>query len=76
MNTHTCIKPSCSNTYQDNDADAYYCTSCAKANKALADKIDEQVAARPKRSRASAWQEYDQASKISAGGLQGVKVSL
>lgn len=76
MNTFKCIKPSCSNEYESEEVDNYYCPSCAKANKELAQKIDAQVATRPKRSTTSAWQEYENAQKISAGGLQGVVTKL
>lgn len=76
MNTFTCIKPSCANTYETDETEAYYCPSCAEANKALAQKIDAQVAARPKRPTTSAWKEYENAQKMRAGGLQGVQIKI
>lgn len=77
MNTHQCIKPSCDNSYESKDQDAYYCPDCEKANKILAKQIDAQVAARPKRSRKSAWQEYeDNANMRGANGLTGMHVKI
>ena len=37
---HVCIKPDCTNTYKDNDVDAYYCESCNRKRVELAKKID------------------------------------
>ena len=60
MHKHTCIKPACSNTYEDEEQDAYYCEECKTANVALAKQIDAQIASRPtKRKTVSAVQEYE-----------------
>ena len=76
MNNFTCIKPSCDNNYQSEEAEAYYCESCQEANKVLAKKIDVQIASRPKRKTTSAWKEYENATKMKAGGLQGVHIKI
>ena len=47
--THVCIKPDCTNTYQDEEVDAYYCDSCRAANKILAAKIDAKIKANPRK---------------------------
>ena len=73
---HTCIKPACENSYDSEEVDAYYCPTCEEANKALAKTIDAQVAARPKRSRVSAIQEYENNRNMSAGGMKGMHVKL
>ena len=73
---HTCIKPACENKYDSEDVEAYYCPSCAEANKALAKQIDAQVAARPKRNRVSAIQEYEANRNMSAGGMKGMHVKI
>ena len=38
--THQCIKPGCSNSYQDEDVEAYYCPSCNQTRKMAASEID------------------------------------
>ena len=60
--THKCIKPSCPNTYNDNDPDPYYCPTCQEANKALAETIAKKIkpSSRPVK---SGLQEYDEAPK-------------
>lgn len=62
--THTCIKPGCGATYQDNDPDPYYCDSCKAHNKEMAARVDSIVAARPRKPRMSLLQEYDAAQKV------------
>lgn len=77
MKTHVCIKPDCETSYQSKEEDAYYCESCQKANKALAKKIDAQVASRPKRKQTSNWQAYEQSQKHAMNnGMKGVVVKL
>ena len=56
---HKCIKPSCSNTYEDNDPDPYYCSACIEVKKAIAEKIDKQFAGIPKIPVESELQKYD-----------------
>ena len=60
---HQCVKPGCSETYTDEDVDAYYCTSCQEANKAIAAKIDAQHAGAPKTQPMSPLQEHDAATE-------------
>lgn len=77
MSEYTCIKPACENKYKSDDGEAYYCPNCKEANKAIAAKVDAQIASRPKkRKTTSSWQEYDNATKIQAGGLQGVQIKI
>lgn len=74
---HTCVKPACTNTYESEEVDAYYCPDCAKANKALAAQIDAQIAARPKRDRVSAWQQYEEQANVKGpGGMTGMIVKF
>lgn len=39
---HACIKPGCTNSYEDNDPDAYYCPPCREVAKAIAATVDAQ----------------------------------
>ena len=52
---HTCIKPECSEKYQDSDPDGYYCPSCVEAKKAIAKQIDKKFAGRETKPK-----EYDE----------------
>jgi hypothetical protein len=61
---HVCIKPECSNTYEDKDPDAYYCKSCDEQNKALAKSVDARLKNRPKKPHKSGLQEYDETPKV------------
>lgn len=80
MNTFKCIKPSCDNSYETEELESYYCPSCVTANKALAKRIDAQVASRPsKRAMMSPLQEYEaqlKANPVKGGGMLGVKISI
>lgn len=76
MNTFVCIKPSCDKKYESNEPEAYYCPECTKANKVIAAQVDAKIAARPKKNRTSAWQEYEKSQKMRAGGLQGVQIKI
>ena len=49
MNTHSCIKPGCGVSYEDNDPDAYYCPSCVVEKKRIAAEIDARVGSRPRK---------------------------
>lgn len=62
MYTHSCIK--CSKKYEDEDPDAYYCPTCLKEKKAIADEIDKKIQARPRKETRSALEEYDNAPKV------------
>ena len=73
---HNCIKPACSNTYKDDEPDAYYCEPCQEANKVLAKEIDAKIAASPKRSRVSNVQEYLKNCTMKAGNTLGMHVKL
>lgn len=75
MNTHVCIKPSCDNTYKSDEDEAYYCKSCAEANKAIAKQIDAQIASRPKKRAKSAIQEYE-SNVRQVGNVRGMVVKL
>lgn len=55
--THTCIKPDCSNSYTDNDPDAYYCESCKQINKELAQEIEKKVASRKSNRKTAGFNE-------------------
>lgn len=55
---HTCIRATCAKKYEDNDEEPYYCPECQAEKKALAAKIDAQVAARPRQTM-SALQAFD-----------------
>jgi hypothetical protein len=69
MNTYTCIKPVCDNTYQSADEEAYYCESCQKQNKALAQEIDKKLKSKDRKQQKSELQLYDEAVKN--GGVKG-----
>ena len=45
---HKCIKPSCTQTYEDNDPDQYYCSPCNEERKEIAKQVDAKFANRPK----------------------------
>jgi hypothetical protein len=61
---HKCIKPTCSNSYEDTDPDAYYCPSCIEEKKVIAKKIDETIGSRPKKQYMTPLQEYEAAPKV------------
>lgn len=70
MYKHQCIKPSCSNSYEDKDPDAYYCESCREHNKKLAQEVEAKL---PKRKpHKSLLQQYDEAQKVN--GFQRVRL--
>jgi hypothetical protein len=64
MNTHTCIKPGCENTYQDSDPDAYYCPSCQEQKKVLARQIDKQYGSTIGQQPSGPLQEFDAVAKV------------
>jgi hypothetical protein len=62
--THHCIKPGCTNQYNSEEPDAYYCPSCDKVRLAIAKQVDAKIATRPRKPTKSALQEYDEAVKV------------
>ena len=68
---HACIKPVCSNTYEDNEPDAYYCPSCFEEKKALAEKVDATITSRPRKETKSNIQLLEEHGKMPMGkGVQ------
>lgn len=58
-----CIK--CSNKYQSEDEDPYYCVPCNELRKAIAKDVDMKLQSRPsKRKAVSLLQEYDASPKV------------
>lgn len=72
MNTHTCIKPGCGNSYQSEDVDAYYCPPCIVERNKAAAAIDATLGSRPRKEHLTPLQQYDQ----QRGGSPFIKVSL
>lgn len=65
MYKHTCIKPGCVNSYEDEDPDAYYCAEHVLEKQNIAKAVDEKLAREgPKLPRMSDLQRYDAAPKI------------
>lgn len=56
---HKCIKPSCGNSYEDSDTEAYYCPSCLSQKKAIAQEIDKKFANRETKPIETELQKYD-----------------
>ena len=73
MKKHTCIKPICSNTYEDNDPDAYYCPSCQEHNKVVAKQIDSKMVGKVSKKPFSALQEYNNSTN-KVGGFMITKL--
>lgn len=65
MNTHACLK--CKTPYEDEDTDAYYCSSCLEEKKRVAAEIDARLALRPRKETKSGIQLYDEAPKGPGG---------
>lgn len=57
-----CIK--CREQYEEPDDEAYLCSKCLELKKAIADKIDAQMAHLPKIQPMSGLAEYEQAEKV------------
>lgn len=70
---HTCIKPTCTETYTDTDQDAYYCESCTVEKNKIAAQIDSKFAGAPKIQAKSALQEHDEAAE-NVHGMKLVRV--
>ena len=64
---HTCIKPQCSNTYEDKDPDPYYCPSCVEEKKEIAKQVDAKFAGKSKKKRLSFNERMSQYQTI--GGI-------
>lgn len=73
MNTHACLK--CKTQYEDEEVDAYYCTTCLVEKKRIADEIDAKIAMRPRKETKSAMQQYDEQA-VNVRGIKLLKVSL
>ena len=73
---HKCIKPTCKETYSDEDPDAYYCQSCTKEKNKIAAQVDAKFAGAPKTQEKSALQEYDEAKKVDIKGMKFLQVKL
>ena len=67
---HQCVKPTCGQTYSDEDEDAFYCPSCVIAKNKIAEKVDAQFKGAPKVKPLSALQEYDAAAE----NIHGMKL--
>lgn len=57
-----CVK--CGKPYESEDQDDYYCLVCLEEKKRLAQEIDKQISARPKKQPISDLQKYDSLPKI------------
>jgi hypothetical protein len=67
MYNHDCIK--CKAKYQDSDPDAYLCSACFDAKKAIAAEVDAKMASRPKLTVKSDLQEFEENGvKMNVGG--------
>lgn len=64
MVSHKCIKPSCSNVYEDEEPDAYYCPSCQELNKQIAQAITDKFKGTDPNEVTSPLKEYDAAPKF------------
>ena len=60
---HNCVKPECTNTYEDTDPDPYYCKSCKEEKNAIAKKVDEKMKGRSTFRPTSALEEFDNSPK-------------
>ena len=60
---HQCIKSSCGKQYDDSDPDDYYCPSCREENKAIAAKIDVQMAGKSREPVVSDLQAFEQSAR-------------
>lgn len=61
---HTCIKPSCGKSYNDNDEEAYYCPSCQQERKAIAAQIDARMATKVRKPVVSELKEFERSAKV------------
>ena len=61
---HKCIKPSCQNTYNDNEPEDYYCPSCLVEKKAIAARIDAQMAGKSREPVKSDLQSFEESARV------------
>ena len=40
---HQCIKPVCGQSYESEELEAYYCSSCVEKNKQIAEEISKRM---------------------------------
>lgn len=64
---HTCIKPGCANSYEDDDPDAYYCPPCLAVVKSIAAEIDKTHTTTDVERPLSPLQVYEEAEKKFGG---------
>lgn len=60
--SHSCIK--CQSKYDDDDPDAYLCTTCNEARKVIAAQVDKTIGMRPKKEVVTPLQAYDTAPNV------------
>lgn len=53
MNTHKCINSKCENSYQSEDLEAYYCSTCIAEVKRVAAEVDAKRASQPREAHKS-----------------------
>ncbi len=73
MFKHVCIKPGCGKTYEDSDADAYYCSDCNELRKVIAKEVDIKLAGIVSKRAKSDLQIYDEIRK--ARGVNFVNIN-
>lgn len=73
MTTYSCIK--CSEQYQSEEAEAYYCPKCLEEKKAIALEIDKTIGARPRKPAKSSMELYDEQA-VNVRGLKLMKIQL
>ena len=61
---HLCIKPSCKKPYQDSDVEDYYCPDCSKERKAVAARIDAQMAGKSREPAKSDLQAFEENARV------------
>lgn len=72
MYTNSCIK--CSEKYEDDDPEPYYCNSCNEERKRIAEEIDKKMKNMPsERQGKSSFQEYEEIRKIKGTPFVNIK---
>lgn len=64
MNTFSCIKPGCTNQYQTEEEEAYYCPSCDEVRKKIAADIDSKMSTTNREVTMTPLQQYEAAEKV------------
>lgn len=64
MLNHKCIKPTCPNTYEDEEIDAYYCPSCIVEKNRIAIEIDSKHPSTVGQQPNGLYTQYDKAQKV------------